>query len=175
MQELIELWRKEFGLIVKTGDFSKQNLYIFVRLYLEETMEVLDEILADGEIKDKVFANMKYIKDNPPAFCKEIENINQDNLTKELVDSEYITYGHGFMQLGLDQDVSIKVYQSNMSKLCDTKEDAIRSCTSMNPHIKKEDLPYAGFVRTPSGKFKIINKETGKVLKGIHYKKWYHF
>lgn len=170
MTDLIKHWRKEFGLTID-GDLSQANLNLFLRLFLEEVMEVLEEVVAEGEIREKMLSNMKYIRDNPSAFTKDVDlQVDKEALSKELADLDYITYGHGWLQLGLDRlDTHIKVYKSNMSKLCDTEGEAMKSCSSENPHLKC-DTEEVSYKRNRSGKFLIYNRNTGKVLKGINYK-----
>jgi predicted HAD superfamily Cof-like phosphohydrolase len=167
--DLIKHWRKEFGLTVD-GDFNQANLHLFVKLFLEEVLELLEEIVADGEVSKKMFAHMNYIKSNPIAFTKDVDTVNKANLEKELADLDYITTGHGWMQLGLDRlNTHVKVWESNMSKLCDTKGEAMLSCSSENPHLKC-DPEETNYRITKNGKYLIYNKNTGKILKGINYK-----
>lgn len=170
MTHLIKNWRKEFGLTIY-GDFSQANLNLFLRLFLEEVGEVLEEIVADGEIKDNMLSNMKYIRENSAAFAKDVDlQVDKKKLEKELADLDYITYGHGWLQLGLRrEETHIKTYASNMSKLCETEEEAKKSCSNHNPNLKifPEDASYK---KTLSGKYLIYDTKTGKVLKGINYK-----
>lgn len=170
MIDLIKNWRKEFGLTID-GDLSQANLNLFLRLFLEEVGEVLEEIVADGEIKDNMLSNMKYIKENPAAFAKDVDlQVDKKKLEKELADLDYITYGHGWLQLGLRrEETHIKTYSSNMSKLCDTEEEAKLSCSDKNPHLKC-DPSEAAYKLSRSGYYIIYNINTGKVLKGINYK-----
>jgi hypothetical protein len=71
-----------------------------------------------------------------------------------------------------DADFTI-IHDSNMSKLCDSEEDAILTVTDYEEKFKNGKSPYDSpyyYYLEDLNKWIIKNKSTGKALKNIKYK-----
>jgi len=101
-------------------------------------------------------------------FEKKILNVSQMiyNLLK-------ITYSLAILyNINADNDFAI-IHESNMSKLCDTEEDAIKTVESYELKYKNGGSPYDSpyYYELPELKKWIVkNKSSGKALKNIKYK-----
>ena len=103
--------------------------------------------------------------------------IKTDNFTEirdALADILYVVYGTA-VSFGIDADSDFAiVHSSNMSKLCDTEEDAKATVADYQRKIAEGTCPYNDPVytyRADIGKFIVKDGKTGKVLKNIKYKK----
>ena len=92
------------------------------------------------------------------------------NLIYELLK---LTYALGSLyNIDVDADFAI-IHQSNMSKLCDTEEDAKATVASYDLKFKNGNSPYDSpyYYELPElNKWIVKNKSTGKALKNIKYK-----
>jgi predicted HAD superfamily Cof-like phosphohydrolase len=92
------------------------------------------------------------------------------NLIYELLK---LTYCLGSLyNIDVDADFAI-IHQSNMSKLCDTEEDAKATVASYELKFKNGNSPYDSpyYYELPElNKWIVKNKSTGKALKNIKYK-----
>lgn len=103
------------------------------------------------------------------ATTEQFENIA--NYLKNII---IYTYAYAHLS-GIDADADFAiVHDSNMSKLCDTEEDAIATVAD---YIEKYvagtspyDTPYY-YALPELGKWIVKNKSTGKALKNIKYRK----
>ena len=93
-----------------------------------------------------------------------------------LGDQLYILCGtilkHGLQHI--IEDVFDEIQSSNMSKLCDTEEDAKATVVWYQEQIAAGKCPYNDPIYTYNseiGKFIVKDGKTGKVLKNIKYKK----
>ena len=74
--------------------------------------------------------------------------------------------------INADSDFAI-IHESNMSKLCDTEEDAIATVVSYNNKYQNGTSPYDSpycYELPDLQKWIVKNKSTGKALKNIKYK-----
>jgi len=97
--------------------------------------------------------------------------IKQDNfieIVDALADILYVVYGAG-CSFGIDLDKAFDlVHQSNMSKLCKTKEIAIKTVQWYKTHNNVYDSP--NYKLSQDRKYYIVyNESTGKILKSIEY------
>ena len=71
--------------------------------------------------------------------------------------------------LGLDLDeVFRQVHESNMSKICQTEEEAKETVKKYEENDDRYDSP--DYRPTGDGRFVVFNKSTGKILKSHKYK-----
>ena len=108
---------------------------------------------------------------------KELEEAIQNHDMKEVIDALsdilYVVYGAG-SSFGIDLNKSFDiVHDSNMSKSCETEEQAIETVEQYKNLYEVGDSPYD----TPSyrfdetsGLYLIFNESTGKILKNKDYK-----
>lgn len=89
-----------------------------------------------------------------------------------LADILYVVYG---MQdtLGINGDSDFDIVQnSNMSKFCNTEEEATKTVLSYQERYKKGlvpyDSPYMHYLHSEN-KWVVKNRSTGKILKSINY------
>ena len=91
-----------------------------------------------------------------------------------LADILYVVYGTA-VSFGIDADSDFAVvHSSNMSKLCDTEEDAKATVVWYQEQIAAGKCPYNDPIYTYNSeiaKFIVKDGKTGKVLKNIKYKK----
>lgn len=95
------------------------------------------------------------------------ENQNFDEVSKSVLDIIYFTYVIGYL-IGVDMDESVRlVHESNMSKICSTREEAIETVAWYKANESRYDTPM--FRESETG-FTVFNESTGKILKNINYK-----
>ena len=103
-----------------------------------------------------------------------IKTNNFNEIRDAIADILYVVYGTA-VSMGIDADADFKiVHESNMSKLCDTEEDAKATILDYKFKIAEGSCPYKEPIytyRADVGKFIVKDKPTGKVLKNIKYKK----
>jgi len=107
--------------------------------------------------------------------CEEFVQAVKDNDFTEMVDALadilYVVYGAG-SSFGVDLDKAFAiVHESNMSKLCKSEEEAIKTVEWYKQnHLDTYDTPC--YRRSDNLKYWVVfNKSTGKILKSINYKK----
>lgn len=178
--------------------FNFCNLYINEKFSVETNETSIEKALSNFEKVaqfNNAFGNNKIDKltkesyDKHPKLielllslikeeCQELEDAVKDKDPIEtrdaLSDILYVVYGMQY-RLGIqgDEDFNI-VHNSNMSKLCNNEEEAIKSVdnylTKFQRGESSYDSPY--FKKLDNiNKWVIKNKSTGKVLKNINYKK----
>lgn len=102
---------------------------------------------------------------------KELRDAWENNDFQEVADAIgdilYVVYGAAAC-LGIDaDDVYDRVHTSNMSKLCTSEDEAIKtvdhyhSTTDLRVDFEKSSI---------DGYWVVFNKDTGKILKSINYK-----
>ena len=84
-----------------------------------------------------------------------------------LSDILYVVYG-AYTAFGVDADAAFDlVHKSNMSKLCKTEEEAIRTVESYK-NDERYDSP--AYRLSPDGSYYVVyNRSTNKILKSIEY------
>lgn len=100
-----------------------------------------------------------------------IKNKDFTEMTDGLVDLLVVTYGM-CANLGIPADKCFEIVnQSNMSKLCDTEEDAIESVKRYQEEIpQRYDSP--AYKKSNCGKYFVVyNKSSNKILKNYKYQK----
>lgn len=102
---------------------------------------------------------------------------DMDEVRDALSDILYVVYGMQY-RLGIngDEDFNI-VHNSNMSKLCNSEEEAIKTVSWYEEQYKKNKLQYDSpyYTKLENKTLWVVkNKSTGKVLKSINYQpvKW---
>jgi len=84
-----------------------------------------------------------------------------------LTDILYVVYG-AYTAFGVDADKAFDlVHKSNMSKLCKTEEEAIKTVESYKNDSRYDSPSYR---LSPDGSYYVVyNKSTNKILKSIEY------
>jgi predicted HAD superfamily Cof-like phosphohydrolase len=105
---------------------------------------------------------------------EELKDAVDNNDFKEIVDALgdilYVVYGMG-TSIGVNLDDAFKIiHESNMSKLCNSEDEAIKTVEWYKNNEKKYDSPE--YRKSEDGtKWVVFNKSTKKILKSINYKK----
>lgn len=120
------------------------------------------EVPMDRDEKTvELYSNL--IQEELKELEAEFENGACENEFKESIDLLWVTLGKiyalGYSPSDVAEGLRL-VYNSNMSKLCNTEIEAI-DYTNENP-----DTSYK---RTDSGKYLVFNVKTNKILKGPNY------
>jgi predicted HAD superfamily Cof-like phosphohydrolase len=103
---------------------------------------------------------------------KELEEAVTTKDYKETVDALtdilYVVYGF-YTALGVDADKAYDiVHRSNMSKLCSTEEEAIKTVEWYKANESRYDSP--AYRPSADGKYFVVyNQSTQKVLKNVNY------
>ena len=150
------------------------------------TKTFLNELLDNKEIKelkdilDKI--NKLYLKlekecepdiiyeDSNNIFIIQKKMIMLSNIIYSLLKWTYILANK--YNINADNDFAI-IHESNMSKLCDTEQDAKDTVTDYEAKYKAGKSPYDSpyYYELPElGKWIVKNKSSGKALKNIKYK-----
>jgi predicted HAD superfamily Cof-like phosphohydrolase len=99
---------------------------------------------------------------------------NFNEIRDALADILYVVYGTAIaFGINADSDFAI-VHNSNMSKLCDTEEDAKMTVDAYKTAIASGKSNYSRpiYIHKPEiNKYIVKDGKTGKVLKNIKYKK----
>lgn len=125
---------------------------------------------------------LNIFKENPKEVALRIALIREELLELEeacrnedmvevvdaLCDIKYVTDGAGH-SFGIDLDAAFKeVHSSNMTKKCDTEEDAIESVRRYREEGRYKDPTYK---RSKCGRYYIVvDESTGKILKNYKYR-----
>lgn len=111
---------------------------------------------------------MKLIEEEWKELQEAVRNKDHVEVLDAITDSIYVLVGM-CISCGFDIDKAFDlVHQSNMSKLCDTEEQAHESVAWYN-ETRPEFQP--AFRKTKDGqKWLVYDKLTGKVLKNKYYK-----
>lgn len=182
----------------KNNTFFKITNFNYVKLFVNELSsnynddddtEMKESNDTDAQniaLKSKLLENLKKTYLKLEAECqKELICYFDDNQTKlhnynkfQIVGNLIyellkLTYALGSLyNIDVDADFSI-IHQSNMSKLCDTEEDAKTTVASYELKFKNGNSPYDSpyYYELPElNKWIVKNKSTGKALKNIKYK-----
>lgn len=90
-----------------------------------------------------------------------------------LADILYVVYGMAF-RLGINADADFKlVHESNMSKFCNSEEEAIQTVSNYESLHAQGKSPYpspAYRFEQATCKWVVYEQSTGKILKNINYK-----
>ena len=160
----------------------------WVQLYMELFPSKFCSSLLDSSIessnnieRDKLVAEMMRIFTYIEELCI-VDNssscLNNTNLFEKigynlakLITLDY-TYSY-LMDTDADADFAI-VHASNMSKLCDTEDDALATVADYDAKFRAGVSPYDSpyyYALPELGKWIVKNKSTGKALKNIKYQK----
>ena len=91
-----------------------------------------------------------------------------DGVERATCEIIYFTYALG-VQLGIDLDYSFDlVHRSNMSKICDSEQNAV---DTVKWYIENESRYDSPAYRHSKFGYVVYNKSTGKILKNINYQK----
>ena len=137
-------------------------------------LDINDEPYKDVFDKDPKLVNLRknLIIEEVEELLEAIKNKDMKETLDALADILYVTYGCS-LSFGCDLDNAFDlVHQSNMSKLCVSEEEAIKTVTWYKKEYMignhKYDSPT--YRKASNNKYWIVyNKSTGKILKSINY------
>lgn len=157
--ELIQDWRNKFGLPIRTEISipDKQETHLALELIEEEARELEEAVINIISIAEiaKATSN-EWIKDN----------ISVNEVADALADILFVTVGMANV-FGLNvEEIVKKVYDSNMSKLCKTLEEAEETI-----ELYKQREIEAYYEQLATSEYVIKRTSDNKVLKGCNFHK----
>jgi NTP pyrophosphatase (non-canonical NTP hydrolase) len=123
-----------------------------------------------GENPIEVERCLKLIREEVSELEKAVLEKDYIETADALTDILYVVYGMG-ARLGINLDKTFhEVHENNMSKLCSSEEEAIRTVEYYlkNPHLGYLHPSYR--LSPDSTKYIVYNSSTGKILKSINWK-----
>jgi predicted HAD superfamily Cof-like phosphohydrolase len=133
-------------------------------------VKTINEPVPDIFDKDPKLVNyrLSLISEEFNELKDAISNKDYIEVIDALTDILYVTYGF-YTAIGVDGDKAFKlVHDSNMSKLCKTEEEAIKT-VEFYKNDGRYDSP--AYRLSPDGKYYVVyNESTSKILKSIYYK-----
>jgi predicted HAD superfamily Cof-like phosphohydrolase len=151
---------REIGNRIKSNYFNNLE---FLKYFTTKNYEVFNiKVLEDTEFINPIFKNLS-IKIKLLEMC--VIEKNSELLINKLCEIIYMIYKIAkHFGITIHEDFSI-VHNSNMSKICKTEEEAIKTVKKYEtderypePYYEKNDYGYI-----------VKNRTTGKVLKSINY------
>jgi predicted HAD superfamily Cof-like phosphohydrolase len=111
---------------------------------------------------------LSLVEEETKELREAIEKHDFVEIVDALADILYVAYGAG-SAFGIDLDKAFDiVHKSNMTKLCQTEQDAIDTVEWYKANEKKYDSP--AYRKSNCDKYWVVfNQSTGKVLKSIKY------
>ena len=128
-----------------------------------------DETTADLSNKQLCNFRLDLIKEELQELEEAITNKDRKEVIDALGDILYVVYGASkVFDINIDEAFN-RIHQSNMSKFCDTEEDAVKTVekyrqellNSTNNNNRYESPTY----EKRGEKWVVFNKSTGKILK----------
>ena len=165
--------------IISASDngFKTITNFNYIKVFTEELKSNKKTITIKTilDILNELYLSLEKECQNETIVCDGIDNSE----TKIVIVSQYIynllkyTYLLASMyNINADSDFSI-IHESNMSKLCDTEQDAKDTVTDYETKYKNGKSPYDSpyYYELPTlNKWIVKNKSSGKALKNIKYK-----
>ena len=119
-------------------------------------------------IKDSNHISLNKIKNTLEELEVSIDTKNFESVSEKTTEIIYLTYLLG-VHLGINLDRSFDlVHCSNMSKICDTEQNAKDTVEWYKTNETRYDSP--SYRHSEYG-YVVFNESTGKILKNINYKK----
>ena len=135
---------------------------------------------VSNTLQNNVFTeNPKLVKLRLDLILEEVRELTdaakEHDMTETidaLADILYVVYGAGAsFGINLDKAFDI-VHESNMSKLCKTEDDAIKTVQLYKDKYENKESPYdtPAYRKSDDGKYWVVyNESTGKILKNYKY------
>ena len=121
---------------------------------------------------DLVKLRLDLILEEVTELKEAIDTHDMTETIDALADILYVVYGAGAsFGINLDKAFDI-VHKSNMSKLCETEEDAIKTVLIYKENYGNGNSPYdsPAYRRSKDNKYWVVyNESTGKILKNYKY------
>ena len=120
---------------------------------------------------DLVKLRLDLIKEEVGELEDAIRDHDMVEVVDALADILYVVYGAGD-SFGIDLDKAYEiVHSSNMSKLCQSEEEAQETVAWYQKEYKEGKKPYDSpyYYQGELGQWIVKNRSTGKVLKSINY------
>lgn len=149
---------------------EKTNFQKIIDFNRQFGVKIYDTVQKD--IFDKDPKLVKYRLDLILEEVNELKDAVEKKDIKEVIDAlsdiSYVTYGMA-ASLGINLDKSIDiVHKSNMSKLCNSEDEAVKTVEWYKENEKRYDSPT--YRKSDDGKYWVVfNESTGKILKNINY------
>jgi len=124
------------------------------------------------EDPDLIKLRMSLITEEYKELVEAVKNKDKCETVDALADLLYVIYGMGHaLNVDLDHYFN-EVHESNMSKLCISEEEAKKTVKKYKEDYENKRSPYESvrYEKIDENRWKIYNKNTGKVLKNINYK-----
>lgn len=141
-----------------------------------DTFDVEDSKVVNLDIfetnKTLINHRLDLITEEYKELKEAIENHDFVETIDALADILYVVYG-AFTALGVDADKAFDlVHKSNMTKICDTEEEAIKTVEWYTNNESRYDSPTYALktLKDGSKKYVVYNASTKKKLKSINYK-----
>ncbi len=121
-----------------------------------------------GEDKKIIKLRIDLMREELNEIEEAIKNKDLPNLCKEIQDLKYVVNGTilAFGLGGMDSEAFKEVHRSNMSKTCDTYEEAKETAIF---YQREKGLPTDIIENPITGTFSVINSRTGKLVKSKSY------
>lgn len=123
---------------------------------------------------DLVKLRVDLITEEVSELQEAVNNNDFVEVRDALADILYVVYGmQDAFGINGDSDFDI-VHSSNMSKLCSSEDEAIKTVESYEEKFKAGTSPYDSpyyYYLEEQGKWVVKNRSTGKALKSINYTK----
>jgi len=147
--------------IVKTNFNMVKNQTNYINLN-----RPVSELFNDH--KKQVNISLSLIKVHLKLLQNSLETFNYNEIVVNLVNLTYHTYELGcILNIDLDKSFNI-VHKSNMSKLCNTIEEAKLTVENYTENDTRYDTP--SYRKSDLGDYYVVyNESTNKILKSINY------
>jgi predicted HAD superfamily Cof-like phosphohydrolase len=189
--DLIEEELDELKIAINQNDLIEQQdacadiLYVAYGMaytYQINSDEVLNNTYKKNTLNETIFKNLIYDDVDKETILNKLYNsfnnlkfyTNEQNkhyMNKFLHDIIYYVYNFQFV-CNYDSDKIFKiVHESNMSKLCQTEEEAKLTVQDYEQKFLNQQSPYDSpyYYKLYNGLYVVKNKSTGKALKNINY------
>ena len=158
--------------MTETNDKSNSNFKKVLDFNKSFGIQVFDKIQKNITKDDPklIKYRLSLITEEAEELKEAVENHDFKEIVDALTDILYVVYGMG-TSIGVDLDKAFNiVHKSNMSKLCNTEEEAIETVEWYKNNEKRYDSP--NYRKSDDGtKWVVYNESTKKILKSINYKK----
>ena len=158
--------------MTETNDKSNSNFKKVLDFNKSFGIQVFDKIQKNITKDDPklIKYRLSLITEEAEELKEAVENHDFKEIVDALADILYVVYGMG-TSIGVDLDKAFNiVHKSNMSKLCNTEEEAIETVEWYKNNEKRYDSP--NYRKSDDGtKWVVYNESTKKILKSINYKK----
>ena len=156
----------------ETNDKSISNFKKFLEFNKSFGVQIFDKIQKNITKDDPklIKYRLSLIIEEAEELKEAVKNHDFKEIVDALADLLYVVYGMG-TSIGVNLDKAFNiVHESNMSKLCNTEEEARETVEWYKNNEKRYDSP--NYRKSDDGtKWVVYNESTKKILKSINYNK----